>query len=1003
MENKNEMDENVDSESALRDTAEDQLGKSPDATQELKDKTPEEIIHELRAHQFELEIQKQELKRVQLELEESRNKYQDKYQNLYDFAPVGCFTLTHKGLITEVNLTGAALLGMPRPKLVKRGFGHFVAPECLDQWDQHIITVLRHEEKQHCDITLKCEDGSLFYAGLESIRMDTPAEPQGETGETHVIHMAVTDITERKRAEAALRESEERYRTVADFTYDWEYWVTSDGKLLYVSPSCQRVTGYSAQEFLDDPSLLDRIVHPDDLDDAMNHFHVARKVEHETLYSLDFRIIHRDGHILWVNHACRPVYAKEGQLLGRRACNRDITDRKRAEEQIRLNELRLHSLYEISQYRAKNVQEFLDFTLDRAITLTGSKVGYIYHYEENNRRFILNTWSKEVMKECEVAEPQNVYELEKTGIWGEAVRQKTAIIANDFQAPNQLKKGYPPGHVELFKYLTVPIFQEDKIVAVVGVANKKSDYDDSDIIQLSLLMDSVWRMIENQRSAEQERRLVKAVEQVAEGIIITDANGVIQYVNPAQEILSGYSLNELVGQTPNVFKSDFHDGIFYEQLWGTIKAGRVWSGRFINKKKDGTQYHEDATISPVYDKSGNLTNLVAVKHDVTKQLALQEQLFQAQKMEAVGTLAGGFAHDFNNKLQVIDGYVDLVLFNKDLPATVKKDLGVIKQTVDSSAELIKEMMVFSRKTPAGLQLIDLNKLVAQTRSMLSRSIPKMIEIDLLLADDLWAINAAPNQIEQILMNLAVNAMDAMPDGGRLTIKTQNIALDEECHRFDPAAKPGRYALITVSDTGAGMDKETASRIFEPFFTTKEPGKGTGLGLAMVYGIVEQHGGRIICDSEPSVGTTFKIYFPAIEEVPREQYSEKKEPPRGQSETILLVDDEPNFLETTSRLLAGANYRVITATNGKDALELYEKHLEEIKLVILDLIMPEMGGKQCLSALRNMDPNVRVLIATGYTKRGMPQELNEAGASDFILKPFDMPQLLEKIRKIIDEE
>ena len=209
----------------------------------------------------------------------------------------------------------------------------------------------------------------------------------------------------------------------------------------------------------------------------------------------------------------------------------------------------------------------------------------------------------------------------------------------------------------------------------------------------------------------------------------------------------------------------------------------------------------DATISPIYDKSGNLANFVVVEHDVTQQLALQEQLFQAQKMEAIGTLAGGFAHDFNNKLQVIGGYVDMILFNKDLPETLKHDLGIIRKAVDSSAELIKGMMVFSRKTPLEFQPIELNKLVAQTRSMLTRSIPKMIEIDLLLDDDLWAINAAPNQIDQILMNLAVNARDAMPDGGRLTIKTQNMTLDEKYCRLNPLAKPGRYALLTVSDTG----------------------------------------------------------------------------------------------------------------------------------------------------------------------------------------------------------
>jgi CheY-like chemotaxis protein len=273
-----------------------------------------------------------------------------------------------------------------------------------------------------------------------------------------------------------------------------------------------------------------------------------------------------------------------------------------------------------------------------------------------------------------------------------------------------------------------------------------------------------------------------------------------------------------------------------------------------------------------------------------------------------------------------------------------------------------------------------------------------------LADDLWTIKAAPNQIDQILMNLAVNASDAMPDGGRLTIKTNNIVLDDEfCSAYCPNTKPGRYALMTVADTGAGMNKETAMRIFEPFFTTKEKGKGTGLGLAEVFGIVEQHGGKIICDSEPSVGTTFKIYFPAVEEIQEAQYSEKKEVPRGQGETILLVDDEPDLLDLVSRQMVSANYTVIKASNGKEALNLYKNHRAEIRLVILDLLMPGLSGKQCLEALRKLNSNVRVLIAGGAFKSEIEAVLKESGARGFIGKPFDTPQLLEKIRKIIDEE
>jgi PAS domain S-box-containing protein len=519
---------------------------------------------------------------------------------------------------------------------------------------------------------------------------------------------------------------------------------------------------------------------------------------------------------------------------------------------------------------------------------------------------------------------------------------------------------------------------------------------------LNIARDITDRRRQEEKLRISEDKFSKAFHMNPDAILITRlVDGMIVMVNEGFMQIFGSTEEEVIGKTAlelNIWVNPEDRNRVIEGVKADGKVNNFEFG-FRNKAGDVRSGLMSASIITL----DGVGHVLSITRDITERRLAQEQLFQAQKMEAIGTLAGGFAHDFNNKLQVIDGYADLILFNKDLPTTVKSELGVIKQTVHSSAELIKGMMVFARKAAIDLQPIELNKLIAQTRSMLIRCMPKMIEIELLLADDLWTVNAAPNQIDQILMNLAINASDAMPDGGKITIKTKNIVLDEEFCRRNPKTKFGKYALITVSDTGTGMNQDTASHIFEPFFTTKEPGKGTGLGLSVVYGIVEKHGGKIICDSKPSVGTTFRIYFPAIGELPQEQYFEKKEPPKGQGETMLLVDDEPLLRDIVVRQLVGANYRVIKASNGNEALNLYKEHREQISLVILDLLMPRMSGKQCLEALRKLDPKVRVLIASGALNSEIEGDLKEIGARGLIAKPFDTPQLLEKIREIIDED
>ena len=316
--------------------------------------------------------------------------------------------------------------------------------------------------------------------------------------------------------------------------------------------------------------------------------------------------------------------------------------------------------------------------------------------------------------------------------------------------------------------------------------------------------------------------------------------------------------------------------------------------------------------------------------------------------------------------------------------------------------MVKGLLAFSRKGEINPKPLNLNQVIRQAEAILARTIPKTIKVDLMLQERLSAVTADPVQIEQILLNLAVNARDAMPRGGRLTFETSNVSLDETYSKEHLGAEPGDYVLLTVSDTGEGMTKQTLEHIFEPFFSTKPTGAGTGLGLAMVYGIVKQHSGHITCYSEPGVGTTFKLYFPVIEM--KDETRVRAEVVRfpGGTETVLLVDDEDLVRELAKRILSRAGYTVLAATNGREALQVYEKDVKRISLVLLDLIMPEMDGKQCLKELLKLDPGARVLVASGYSADGPTKEALESGARWFVSKPYDMGQLLQTVRRVLDE-
>jgi PAS domain S-box-containing protein len=507
---------------------------------------------------------------------------------------------------------------------------------------------------------------------------------------------------------------------------------------------------------------------------------------------------------------------------------------------------------------------------------------------------------------------------------------------------------------------------------------------------------------ERKEAEERQARLTRIVQQTSDSILVTDPDGTITYVNPAFERATGYSRDEVIGQNPRILKSGHQDPTFYGRMWETLLRGDVWKGRLVNRRKDGTLFQEDATIGPVRDASGRVISFVAAKRDITNEMQLERELIQAQKMEAIGRLAGGVAHDFNNLLGVIVGYGELIrrkLPDHD-PLAAKADQ--VLKAAERAAGLTRQLLAFSRNQVLEPRIIDLNALIANLKGMLERLIGEDIELETRACPDLGRVKVDPGQMEQVIMNLVVNARDAMPDGGRLAIETDRAGPEAEREDRQVEAPPGAYALVAVRDTGIGMDAATQARVFEPFFTTKERGRGTGLGLSTVYGIVKQSGGHVSCQSEVGVGTTFKVYLPLVGEGVTPVAPERLRPLALGHETILLIEDEKSLRDLLCETLASGGYTVLVARGGEEALRLSGDYGGAIQLVVTDVIMPGLTGRQAAEAVRQARPEVRVLFISGYVGDALERQRVFEPEARFLGKPFTPEALLRKVREVLDE-
>lgn len=513
-------------------------------------------------------------------------------------------------------------------------------------------------------------------------------------------------------------------------------------------------------------------------------------------------------------------------------------------------------------------------------------------------------------------------------------------------------------------------------------------------------MVGIGRDITDIKQAHEHLRLQgAALASSASGIVITDRDGRIIWANEAFCQMTGYSIAEALGRNMRLVKSGNQDAAFYNQMWSAILANRVWHGELVNKRKDNTLYHEEMTITPVRDERGEISHFVAIKQNITEKKQFQQHLIQSQKMESIGRLAGGIAHDFNNALQAILGFSDILLTTVNNASPHWSDVNEIKKAAVRAASLTRQLLAFSRKQIIELNPINLNDIVRNMDGMLRRIIGENIQLQTNLDPSLSLANADASQIEAIITNLAANGHDAMPEGGRLTITTANVTLAKQDAIMMPDATPGSFVCLSISDTGKGMDNETIQHLFEPFYSTKDIGKGTGLGLATVYGIARQHNGWVNVYSQLSQGSTFKLYLPIFTGERQEQNIEEtflSENQKGHGQRILVVEDEQSVQNLATMVLRANGYQVMVASTGQEALDIFKKEKGTIDLVFTDVVLPDINGLQLAEQFLAQQPNLQLLMTSGYSdQKSRWPTIHERGWP-FLQKPYPVAALLQAV-------
>ncbi len=891
-----------------------------------------------------------ERKRAEDAVRKSEAKYRDLVETSQDLIWRGDI----EGRFTYLNPVWESTLGYKIEEMLGHVFLEFKEPETLSR-DQltrkHVLSGGSVEDYETTFISKSGEKVQLVFKAKSLI--DSTGQIVGTQG-------TAFDITERKKAEEKLRESEENYRLIIENQTDLIDQVDLEGKIQFASPSYCRMFGKTEDELLGTHSM--DLVHEEDIEKTTKAMEDLFKSPYRCY--VEQRVMTKDGW-RWCGWAAKSVLDDNNNVTSVVSVGRDITERKQADEALRKSEERFRLFFE-------------------------NQPEYCYMVSPEGK--ILNI-NKSALTTLGYDKEEIIGKPLITTVYAHSSRERAKSLFRKWKETGELRN-------EELNIITKDGIERTVLLSVDALKDDKGNIYQS----ISVQRDITKRKKAEIKLKESESRHKVLFEASADGILIVDTKTKeFKYANSALCRMLGYSEEEL--KTMGV--EDIHpkESLEYviSEFDAQAKGEKTLAQNIPCLRKDGEIVYTDinATLALIDGKNCD----VFFFRDITEHRQLEEQLRQSQKMEAVGRLAGGVAHDFNNLLTAMLGYSEMLIADPGLNDTQRKYIEEIKKSSERAASLTQQLLAFSRKQILKPKILNINTLIADIKKLLHRLIGEDIHLISKLDSKLGVIKADPGQVEQIIMNLVVNARDAMPMGGKLTIETRNVYLDEEYGKARADVQPGRYVMLAVSDTGHGMDEETKEHLFEPFFTTKEKGKGTGLGLSTIYGIVKQSEGYVCVYSELNKGTSFKVYFPRVDEVEKEDENIFKESKSlTGSETILIVEDEEMVRNLIYESLKIFGYDLIEAGNGKKALQVCKTDSEkQIQLLITDVIMPDMGGSELAKKLEKLKPNMKVLYISGYTDNAIVHHgVLDAGVA-FLQKPFSPKVLAQKVREILNTE